>query len=162
MNSRVGKSILYTGFLYPKTYQKSETCIQQPRSLNVVYFRWGFSFITVPKRRVNCSNCLSKSQLTWNTDFFALRCAYHKPYGGVCRRAVNTSYSGTGGLRVQASSVAVFPSTRKLTLLRLSSSGCINGSMRHTAGGNPAMDRYPVQGEWQYSYKACFMLRKPG
>ena len=62
--------------------------------------------MTVPKRRVNCSNCLSKSQLTWNADFFTLRCAHHKPSGGVCHRAVNTSYSGTGGLRVQASPVA--------------------------------------------------------
>lgn len=62
------------------------------------------------------STYLSKSQLTRNTEFFALGGAHHKPCGGVCRERLTPRAP------------------------RLSSPRCINVYRQHTAGCNPAMD----------------------
>ena len=78
------------------------------------------------------------------TNFFAaLRLT-----GGLCGRAVNTSNSGSGGPRVQATPVALFPQTRNFAPLCLSSPVYKWVPATYCCLGlNPAIDQHPVQGE---------------
>ena len=43
----------------------------------------------------------------------------------------------------------------------LSPPRCINECRRHNAGGNPLLDRYPIQGG-SSNIPSCFMLQLPG